>query len=203
MTVSQSKSSWKVSTTKSVPADQYQSAKSARGSSWIDPSTLRPLTLFPVCFLPFPISRHCPLSTIYYGWNRLVDSGPNSFLLMPMQGIYRCPFRRIWHFKSSYSRCNYSYLSTPKTPHFFYLPFCWRGKFLAICFWWWCFIVDRNELKYFLKRSLQSTFISVIIIHRNVHVYFYTCTTCTHLYFNILIITWKRKLARKKSVLIS
>ena len=30
VTVSQSKSSWKVSTTKSVPADQWQSAKSAR-----------------------------------------------------------------------------------------------------------------------------------------------------------------------------
>ena len=114
---------------------------------------------------------------------------------MPMQGIYRCPFRSIWHFKNSYSRCNYSCFSTPKTPLFFYFPFCCKGKFLAICLWWWCFIVDRNELKYFLKRSLQSTFISVIIIHRNVHVYFYTCT---HLYFNILIITWKRKLARKE-----
>ena len=166
-----------------------------KGERAKDPSTLRPLTLFPVCFLPFPTSRHCPLSTIHYAWNRLVDSGPDSFLLMPMQGIYRCPFRSIWHFKSSYSRWNYSYFSTPKTPLFFYFPFCCKGKFLAICFWWWCFIVDQNELKYFLKRSLQSTFISVIIIHRNEHVYFYACT---HLYFNILIITWKRKLARKK-----
>ena len=35
VTVSKSKSSWKVSTTKSVPADQWQSAKSARRSSSI------------------------------------------------------------------------------------------------------------------------------------------------------------------------
>ena len=41
-----------------------------------DPSTL---TLFHVCFPPFPISRHCPLSTVHYAWNRLVDSGPESF----------------------------------------------------------------------------------------------------------------------------
>ena len=32
-----------------------------------------PLTLFNVCFPPFPISRHCP------PWNRLVHSGPESF----------------------------------------------------------------------------------------------------------------------------
>ena len=45
--------------------------------------------------------------------------------------------------------------------HFFFcFPLCCIGKFLAICFWWWCFIVDRNELKYFLKRLLQSTSIA-------------------------------------------
>ena len=49
-----------------------------KGERAKDPSTLRPLTLFPVCFLPFPTSRHCPLSTIHYAWNRLVDSGPES-----------------------------------------------------------------------------------------------------------------------------
>ena len=38
-----------------------------------------PLTLFHVCFPPFPISRHCPLSTVHYAWNRLVHSGPESF----------------------------------------------------------------------------------------------------------------------------
>ena len=53
-----------------------------------------------------------------------------------------------------------SMFSISKTPLFFYFPFCCGGKFLAICFWWWCFIVDQNELKYFLKRSLQSTFIA-------------------------------------------
>ena len=64
-----------------------------------------PLTLFHVCFPPFPISRHCPLSTIHYplstvhyAWNRLVHSGPESFFPMVMQGIYRCPFRSICHF---------------------------------------------------------------------------------------------------------
>ena len=49
------------------------------------------------------------------------------------------------------------------------LLFIRRGKFLVICFLWWHFIVDRNELKRFLKRSLQCTFISVIVIHPNVH----------------------------------
>ena len=83
-----------------------------------------------------------------------------------MQGIYRCPFRSSWHFKSSCSRCNYSWFSISKT-HFFSTFRCPVELF----FCWWCFIVDRNELKYFLKRSLQSTFISVIVIHRNVHVY--------------------------------
>ena len=52
-----------------------------------------------------------------------------------------------------------SMFSISKTPLFFYFPFCCGGKFLAICFRWWCFIVDRNELKYFLKRLLQSTFV--------------------------------------------
>ena len=142
-----------------------------------------PLTLFNVCFPPFPISRHCP------PWNRLVHSGPESFFQCRCKwSSYRCPFRSIWHFKSSYSRCNWSCFSMCKTPLFFYFPFCCWGKLLAIHgFLWWCFIVDRNELKYFLERSLQSTFISVIVIHRNVHVYLY-------------IITWRRKLARKKKV---
>ena len=53
-----------------------------------------------------------------------------------------------------------SMFSISRTPLFFYFQFFCEGKFLAICFWWWCFIVDRNELKYFLKRSLQSTFIA-------------------------------------------
>ena len=67
-------------------------------------------------------------------------------------------------------------LACVKRHFFFYFPFCCRGKFLAICFLRWCFIVDRNELKYFLERSLQSTFISVIVIHRNVHLYLYIIT---------------------------
>ena len=53
-----------------------------------------------------------------------------------------------------------SMFSISRTPLFFYFQFFCEGKFLAICFWWWCFIVDRNELKYFLKRLLQSTFIA-------------------------------------------
>ena len=39
-----------------------------------------PLTLFHFCFPPFSIWRHCPLSTVHYAWNRLVHSGPESFL---------------------------------------------------------------------------------------------------------------------------
>ena len=139
-----------------------------------------PLTLFNVCFPPFPISRHCPLPL-----EQASSKWARQFFPVPMQVIYRCPFRSIWHFKSSYSRCNYSCFSMCKTPLFSYFPFCCRGKFLAICFWWWCFIVDRNELKYFLERSLQSTFISVIVIHRNVHVYLY-------------IITWENSREKRK-----
>ena len=39
-----------------------------------------PLTLFHFCFPPFSIWRRCPLSTVHYTWNRLVHSGPESFL---------------------------------------------------------------------------------------------------------------------------
>ena len=74
--------------------------------------------------------------------------------------------------------------------HFFYFPFCCRGKFLAICFWWCCFIVDRNELKYFLKRLSQSTFIRV-------HRIMYISCSLTHNYL-------KQKTRKKKlSVLVS
>ena len=112
------------------------------------------------------VLHYAPLST---------TPGTGSFMvgqrvfLMPMQGIYRCPFGRIWHFNSSYT-LQLFLLSISKTPLFFYFPFRCRGKFSAICCWWWCFIVHRSELKYFLKRSLQSTFTSVIIvIYWNVH----------------------------------
>ena len=92
--------------------------------------------------------------------------------------IYVCmSIFSIWHLKAqTYSRCNYSRFSISKTPHFFfYFPFCCRGKFSAICFWWCCFIVDRNELKYFLKRLSQSTFIRV-------HRIMYISCTLTHNY---------------------
>ena len=124
-------------------------------------------------------------ATVHYAWNRLVHSGPESF--------FRCKWSMDVHLgafdilKAHTQAATIPALACVKRHFFFCFPFCCRGKFLAICFWWWCFIVDRNELKYFLERSLQSTFISVIVIHRNVHVYLY-------------IITWKRKLARKKKV---
>ena len=140
---------------------------------------------------PFRATVHHPLSNIHYAWNRLVHRGPESFFQCRCKGSIDVHLGAFDIFKSSYSSCNYSCFSISKTPlFFFYFPFCCRRKFLVICSWWWYFIVDRNELKCFLKRSLQCTFISVIVIHRNVHVYLY-------------IITWKRKLARKKSVLIS
>ena len=130
---------------------------------------------------PFRATVHHPLSNIHYAWNRLVHRGPESFFQCRCKGSIDVHLGAFDNFKS------YSCFSISKTPLFFYFPFCYRRKFLAICFWWWCFIVDRNELKCFLKRSLQCTFISMIVIHRNVHVYLY-------------IITWKRKLARKKKV---
>ena len=150
-----------------------------------DPPTLRPLTLFHVCFPPFPISRQCPLSTVHYAWNRLVHSGPESFFQWRYKESIDAHLGAFDILKAHSHAATISALARLKRHFFFYFPFCCRRKFLAICFWWWCFIVDRNELKYFLERSLQSTFISVIVIHRNVHVYLY-------------IITWKRKLARKK-----
>ena len=135
---------------------------------------------------PFRATVHHPLSNIHYAWNRLVHRGPESFFQCRCKGSIDVHLGAFDIFKSSYSSCNYSCFSISKTPlFFFYFPFRCRGKFLAICSWWWCFIVDRNELKCFLKRSLQCTFISVIVIHRNVHVYLY-------------IITWKRNSQEKK-----
>ena len=108
-------------------------------------------------------------ATVHYALNRLVHSAwARQFFPMPMQGIYRCPFRSSWHFKSSYSRCNYSCFSISKT-HFFSTFCCADGAL----FCWWCFIVDRDELKYFLKRFLQSAFISVIVIHSERYMYTY------------------------------
>ena len=138
------------------------------------------LTLFNVCFPP-PSFR----ATVHYAWNRLVHSGPESF--------FHCKWSMDVHLgafdvlKAHTQAATIPALACVKRHFFFCFPFRCRGKFLAVCFWWWCFIVDRNELKYYLKRSLQSTFIIVIVIHRNVHVYLY-------------IITWRRKLARKKKV---
>ena len=58
-------------------------------------------------------------ATVHYALNRLVHSAwATQFFPMPMQRIYRCPFRSSWHFISSYSRCNYSCFSISKT-HFF------------------------------------------------------------------------------------
>ena len=147
-----------------------------------------PLTLFHFCFPPFSIWRRCPLSTVHYAWNRLVHSGPERFLQCCCKGSIDVHLGAFDIFKAHTHAATIPALALVKRHFlFFCFSFCCRGKFLAICFWWWCFIVDRNELKYFPKRSLQSTFISVIVIHRNVHVYLY-------------IITWKRKLARKKKV---
>ena len=62
-------------------------------------SSSLPLTLFYVCFPPFPMLRHCLLPTAHYAWNRLVHSGQRVFS-KPTQGIYRCPFRSIWNLKA-------------------------------------------------------------------------------------------------------
>ena len=83
------------------------------------------------------------------------------FFPIPMHGSLDVHLGAFAIFKSSWSRCNYSCFSI------FFSIFrfiCCRGKFLVICFCWWYFIVDRNELKCFLKRSLQCNFISVIVI---------------------------------------
>ena len=132
-----------------------------------------PLTLFQALPRLFSSVLHfAPLSTIHtvhYALNRLVHSAwARQFFPMPMQGIYRCPFRSSCHFISSYSRCNYSCFSISKT-HFFSTFCCADGAL----FCWWCFIVDRDELKYFLKRFLQSAFISVIVIHSERYMYTY------------------------------
>ena len=102
---------------------------------------------------------------------------------MLMQGTYRCPFRSIWHFKSSYSRCNYSCFSISKTPLFSIFRFAVEESFWRFVFWWWCFIVDRNE--FFWNEIFSETFVTKYHYkrdsHHSVHVYLY-------------IITWKRKL---------
>ena len=118
------------------PSDRWEKAKKReRGQKILLLSALLLSSPFVFFRSPFRVTVHYPLSTIHYAWNRLVDSGPDNFLLMPMQGIYRCPFRSIWHFKSSYSRCNYSCFSTPKTPLFFIFPFAVKESF-------WRFVFD-------------------------------------------------------------
>ena len=131
----------------------------------LSPSYSLPLLLSSVLHL-------APLSTVHYAWNRLVHSGPESFLQCCCKGSIDVHLGAFDIFKAHTHAATIPALALVKRHIlFFCFPFCCSGKFLAICFWWWCFIVDRNELKYFPKRSLQSTFISVIVIHRNVHVY--------------------------------
>ena len=120
------------------------------------------LTLFRICFHPFPILHHCLLR-----FEQASSYQARNFFPFSMQVIYRRLFRSIDILKAHTHPATIPALACVKRHLFFYFPFCCRGKFLAICFWWWCFIVDRNELKYFLKRSLQST---LIVIHRNVNV---------------------------------
>ena len=141
---------------------------------------------------PSRATVHYPLSTIHYAWNSLVHRGPESFFQCRCKGSIDVHLGAFDIFKSSYQAhtqaATIPALALVKRHFFFYFPFCCRRKFLVICSWWWYFIVDRNELKCFLKRSLQCTFISVIVIHRNVHVYLY-------------IITWKRKIFGFKTVM--
>ena len=75
--------------TSNRPSDSWEKAKKSelekmatgRGQEERakDPPTLRPLTLLHVFFPPFPISHQYPLSTVHQVWNRLVNSGPESF----------------------------------------------------------------------------------------------------------------------------
>ena len=46
-----------------------------------------PLTLFHVCFPPLSISRHFPVSTVHFAWNRLVPSGPESSFECRCKGL--------------------------------------------------------------------------------------------------------------------
>ena len=68
------------------PSDSWEKAKKSEGERAKDPPTLRPLTLFHVCFPPFSISRHCPLSTVHQAWNRPVHSGLQSFFQCRWKG---------------------------------------------------------------------------------------------------------------------
>ena len=76
-----------------------------------------PLTLFYVCFPPFSIPRHYPLSTIHCPL--LVHSGLKSFSLCRCKGSIDVHLGAFDIFKSSYSSCNYSCFSISKTPLFF------------------------------------------------------------------------------------
>ena len=93
-----------------------------------------PFTLFHVCFPPFPISRHCPLSTASYASNRLVHSGLESVFQADATNLQMSIQGHLDLKAPTYSRCNYSYVGMPKKPLFFYFPFCCIVKFLAICF---------------------------------------------------------------------
>ena len=83
-----------------------------------------PLTLFYVCFPPFSIPRHYPLSTIHCPL--LVHSGLKSFSLCRCKGSIDVHLGAFDILMLSHQQI--------KNATFFYFPFCCRGKFLAICF---------------------------------------------------------------------
>ena len=119
---------------------------------------------------PFRVTAHYPLSTVHYAWKRLVHSGPESFFQCRCKGSIDVHLGAFDILKAHTHATTIPALALVKR-HFFFSLFSvvlLRQVFGDLLLWW-CFIVDRNELKYFLKRSLQSTFISVIVIHRYVH----------------------------------
>ena len=123
------------------PSDSLEKAKKSelekiakgrgQGERAKDPPTLSLLLSSTFVFLhsPFRATVHSPLPTT-----------PRTGQFIVGQRVFSKPrdlqmsIREHLKFKRSYSRCNYSCFRMPKTPLFFYFPFCCRGKFFAICF---------------------------------------------------------------------
>ena len=135
------------------------------------------------------VLHFAPLSTInwHYAWNRLVHSGPENFFQCRCKGSIDVHLGAFDILKAHTHAATIPALALVKRHFFSIFRFAVEESFWRFVFGWCCFIVDRNELTYFLKRSLQSTFISVTVIQKNLYVYLY-------------IITWKTNLARKKKV---
>ena len=108
-----------------------------------------PLTLFHFCFPPFPISRHCPLSTVHYAWNRLVHSGPESFFQCRCKGSTDVHFGAFDILKAHTHAATIPASALVKRHFVSIFRFAAQERFLAFCFWRMVFHRRSKRVKIF------------------------------------------------------